>query len=61
MIKFCKDVKTQPDFEKFCDYRSHTADVGLRETSNMLNWDHDCLICPELFSVFLDEEAFKND
>jgi len=50
MIKSCEDVKTQNDFHEFSQYSIRTADMGLRETADIIRWAHNCFIHPKLFT-----------
>ena len=48
MIRSCNDVKTIKDFDEFYDVRYNAREMGLKETADIICWDEDNIICPEL-------------
>ncbi len=51
MIRSCEDVKTMKEFHKFGNYRLQIIHLGLLETANMIAWNQDCLISPDLLNT----------
>ena len=52
MIKSCEDVRTISDFNEFYNARYNADRVGLIETADILCWDENNLISPEVIMSF---------
>jgi len=52
MIRSCEDVKTVSDFNEFYDARYNAYIIGLKETADIICWDENNLISPELIISF---------
>jgi len=47
MIKSCENIKTEDEFNIFCDIWYNTYAMGLQETADVMSWDENYIINPE--------------
>lgn len=59
MIKSCEDITTLDEFEYWAAARGKMLRIGLEETAEILCWDSENLMCPELFENLFEKEIFR--